>query len=31
VTIRLADVVRGSDGKTAGYSRALQVARVRAA
>jgi len=31
VTIRLADVVRGSDGTTSGYSLALQVARVRAA
>jgi predicted metal-dependent peptidase len=31
VPIRLADTVRGADGKAAGYSRALQVARVRAA
>jgi len=31
VTIRLADLLRGSDRKTDGYSRALQVARVRAA
>ena len=31
MTIRLADLLRGSDRKTDGYSRALQVARVRAA
>jgi predicted metal-dependent peptidase len=31
VTIRLADLLRGSGGKTDGYSLALQVARVRAA
>ena len=31
MTIRLGDVARGSDGKAAGYSLALQAARVRAA
>jgi predicted metal-dependent peptidase len=31
VTIKLADLLRGSEQKTDGYSRALQVARVRAA
>jgi predicted metal-dependent peptidase len=31
VTIRLADLLRGSQGKTDGYSLALQAARVRAA